>query len=175
MRGELLLTCYESGADTTPLIVPFSQCFLSTDPPRTDINLGGDGSYSKSGNYLQTGTNFELPSFWTINADILETLGDRLLAMWEIREAKRIARIAPSALGYRFELDDEAQKVYEFGKTALTKTRSEVVGTTPVETDKGVYYYARRMVDMTAKPILGKIVDSYQPVTFTLKDVGVKI
>jgi hypothetical protein len=175
MRGDLKLTLYESGADVTPLIVTFSQCFISTDPPRTDIALGGDSSYALSGNYLQAGTSFELPSFWTVDVLIPETDGDRLLAMWEIREAKRIGLVVPSASGYRFELDDEAQKVYEFGKTALTKTRSEVVGTTPSETDKGVYYYARRMVDMVAKPILGKIVDSYQPVTFTLKDVGVKI
>lgn len=175
MRGDLKLTLYESGADVTPLIVTFSQCFISTDPPRTDIALGGDSSYALSGNYLQAGTSFELPSFWTVDVLIPETDGDRLLAMWEIREAKRRSGVIFAAAGYRFELDDEAQKVYEFGRTALTKTRSEVSGTTPLETDKGVYYYARRMVDMTAKPVLGKIVDGYQPVTFTLKDVGIKI
>ncbi len=175
MRGDLKLTLYESGADVTPLIVTFSQCFLSIDPPRTDIKLGGDSTYSKSGNYLQSGTSFELPSFWTVNVDILEADGDRLMAMWNIREAKRLARISPSASGYRFELDDETENTYEFNKTALTKTRTEVAGTTPVEADKGVYYYARWMVDMETKPIRGKIVDSYQPVTFTLKDVGIKI
>lgn len=175
MRGDLKITLYESGADVTPLIVTFSQCFISTDPPRTDIALGGDSSYALSGNYLQAGTSFELPAFWTVDVLILGTDGDRLLAMWEIREAKRRSNVIFAAAGYRFELDDEAQKVYEFGKTSSTKTRSSVSGTTPLETDKGVYYYARRMVDMTAKPILGKIIDGYQTATFTLKDVGIKI
>lgn len=175
MRGDLKLTLYESSADVTPLIVTFSQCFISTDPPRTDIALGGDSSYALSGNYLQAGTSFELPSFWTVNVLIPETDGDRLLVIWEIRESKRRSGVIFAAAGYRIELDDEAQKIYEFGRTALTKTRSSVSGTTPVETDKGVYYYARRMVDMTAKPILGKIIDGYQTATFTLKDVGIKI
>lgn len=175
MRGDLKLTLYESGADVTPLIVTFSQCFISTDPPRTDIALGGNSSYALSGNYLQAGTSFELPSFWTVDVLIPETDGDRLMAMWKIREAKRLALVAPSASGYRFELDDETENTYEFAKTALTKTRTEVAGTTPVEADKGVYYYARWMVDMQTKPIRDKIVDGYQPVTFTLKDVGIKI
>jgi hypothetical protein len=77
--------------------------------------------------------------------------------------------------GYRIEVDDETQVINEYGKTAMTKTRSEVSGTTPVEKDKGVFYYARRMVDLTAKPVLGKIENGYQTATFTMKDVGIKI
>ena len=110
MRGDLKITLYESGADVTPLIVTFSQCFISTDPPRTDIALGGDSSYAVSGNYLQAGTSFELPAFWTVDVLIPETDGNRLLAMWEIREAKRRSNVIFAAAGYRFELDDEAQE-----------------------------------------------------------------
>lgn len=175
MRGDLKITCYESGADVSPLIVTFSECFLSTDAPRTDTALGGDSSYATSGNYLQVGTSFELPAFWTVNVLISELDGDRLLAMWGIREAKRLALVTPSSSGYRFEVDDETAKVYEFGKTTSTKTRSAVSGTTPVESDKGVYYFARWMVDIDKKPVRGKVVNGFQPVTFVLKDVGIKI
>ena len=175
MRGDLKISCYESGADVAPLIVTFSECFLSTDPPRTDSALSGDTGYAVSGNYLQNGVSFELPAFWTINALIPEEFGDRLLAIWEIREVARRGGVIFAAAGYRIELDDEAQLVNEYGRTSLTKTRSSVSGTTPIEKDKGVFYYARRMVDVTAKPVLGKISDGYQSATFTLKDVGIKI
>ncbi len=124
---------------------------------------------------MQNGTSFELPAFWTVNVLIPEADGDRLLAIWEIREAKRRNGTIFAAGQYRIELDDETQVVNEFGKTASTKTRSAVSGTTPVEKDKGVFYYARRMVDMPAKPVLGKIENGYQTATFTLKDVGIKI
>lgn len=174
MRGSLKLTLYENSSDTSPLIVPIAE-FIQTDAPRTDAALGGESSYSTAGNYIQSGTSFEIPAFWNISALVRAVHGDRLSAIWYIREAKRLARVAIAPTGYRIELDDETEKIFEFGKTALTKTRSNVSGTTPYEADKGVYYFARRLVDIDAKPILGKVSDGFQSVSFRLKDVGIKI
>lgn len=174
MRGSLTLTLYESSGDTLPLIVPIPD-FIQTEPPRTDAALGGESSYSTAGNYLQSGTSFEIPAFWNVSTLLKEVLADRLLAIWQVREAKRLAKVAISPTGYRLELDDETAKVFEFGKTALTKTRTSVSGTTPYEADKGVYYFARRLVDIDAKPVFGKISNGFVPTSFRMKDIGVKI
>ena len=87
-------------------------------------------------------------------------------------------------------LDDESEEIAEAGKTASTKTRSTVAGTTPREANGGVYYYARFLADWVAPPDFGKAYSSvrYSPnnsvranqvlvraVGLVLQDTGVKI
>ena len=79
-------------------------------------------------------------------------------------------------------LDDESEEVTERGATALTKTRSEVSGTTPREANGGVYYFARFLADWVAPPDFGKEYTSakYAPikvraVSMVLQDTRVKI
>lgn len=79
-------------------------------------------------------------------------------------------------------LDDESEEVTERGATALTKTRSEVAGTTPREANGGVYYFARFLADWVAPPDFGKEYTSakYAPikvraVSMVLQDTRVKI
>jgi hypothetical protein len=79
-------------------------------------------------------------------------------------------------------LDDESEEVTERGATALTKTRSEVSGTSPREANGGVYYFARFLADWVAPPDFGKEYTSakYAPikvrtVSMVLQDTRVKI
>jgi hypothetical protein len=78
-------------------------------------------------------------------------------------------------------LDDESEEIAESGKTALTKTRSSVAGTTPRELNGGVYYYARFLADMVAPPEFGQAYISarysnkVRVVALVLQDTGVKI
>ena len=87
-------------------------------------------------------------------------------------------------------LDDESEEIAERNATAITKTRSEVSGTTPRELNGGVYYYARFLADWVAPPEFGQAYSSvrYSPnnsviadqvkvraVALVLQDTGVKI
>jgi hypothetical protein len=79
-------------------------------------------------------------------------------------------------------LDDESEEIPERGATALTKTRSEVSGTTPREANGGVYYFARFLADWVAPPDFGREYTSakYAPikvraVSMVLQDTRVKI
>jgi hypothetical protein len=78
-------------------------------------------------------------------------------------------------------LDDESEEIAEAGKTASTKTRSSVAGTTPREANGGVYYYARFLADWVAPPEFGQAYNSarysnkVRAVALVLQDTGVKI
>ena len=87
-------------------------------------------------------------------------------------------------------LDDESEEIAERNATALTKTRSEVSGTTPRELNGGVYYFARFLADWVVPPEFGQAHSSvrYSPnnsvvadqvkvraVALVLQDTGVKI
>jgi hypothetical protein len=87
-------------------------------------------------------------------------------------------------------IDDESEEIAERNATSLTKTRSEVSGTTPRELNGGVYYYARFLADWVAPPEFGQAYSSvrYSPnnsviadqvlirsVALVLQDTGVKI
>lgn len=79
-------------------------------------------------------------------------------------------------------LDDESEEIAERGATALTKTRSEVSGTTPREANGGVYYFARFLADWVAPPDFGREYTSakYAPIkvramSMVLQDTRAKI
>jgi hypothetical protein len=78
-------------------------------------------------------------------------------------------------------LDDKSEEIAERGVTAMTKTRSEVAGTTPREANGGAYYYARFLADFTAPPDFGRWGTSARtgqkvcPVSMVLQDTRVKI
>lgn len=78
-------------------------------------------------------------------------------------------------------VDDESEEIFERGKTASTKTRSEVSGTTPRELNGGVYYYAKFLADWVEPPEFGlwgisaKTGARVCPVVVVLQDTGVKI
>ena len=87
-------------------------------------------------------------------------------------------------------VDDESEEIAERNATALTKTRSEVSGTTPREANGGVYYFARFLADWVAPPEFGQAYSSVRlspnnstradqilirAVAMVLQDTGVKI
>jgi hypothetical protein len=161
----------------------------SADLPRSRKVFVNESSYATSGNLIKSGSSFELPYLWTIAADLYQTEYDKLTAIWEGVDYYRRLGSTTNGLLY-VQVDDETEEIFEFGKTALTKTRTSVTGTTPREANGGVYYYAKFLADMSAPPDFGKAYSSvrYSPnnsvradqvlvraVGLVLQDTGVKI
>jgi hypothetical protein len=139
-----------------------------------------ESSYATSGNLIKSGPSFELPYLWTIAADLYQTEYDKIKAIWEGLDYYRRIGSTTSGLLY-VQVDDETEEIFEFGKTALTKTRSSVAGTTPREANGGVYYYARFLADWVVPPEFGQAYNSarysnkVRAVALVLQDTGVKI
>lgn len=78
-------------------------------------------------------------------------------------------------------LDDESEEICERNVTAMTKTRSEVAGTTVREVNGSAYYFARFLADWVEPPVLGergkslKTGQTVQAVSLLLQDTRVKI
>ena len=174
------MACYEIKLTYADLSVTFRN-WKGADRPRSRRTFVTESSYATSGNLIKSGTSFELPYLWTIAADLYQTEYDKLTAIWEsVDYYRRIGSTTNSQLFV--QIDDETEEIFEFGKTASTKTRTSVTGTTPREANGGVYYYPRFLADWVAPPDFGKEYTSakYAPikvraVSMVLQDTRVKI
>ena len=124
----------------------------SADLPRSRKTFVNESIYAVSGNLVKSGPSFELPYLWTIAVDLYQVEYDKIQAIWErLDEARR------TNTGALFvALSDETEEVFEYGKTALTKTRTSVAGTTPRELNGGVYYYPHFQADWVAPAEFGR-------------------
>ena len=124
----------------------------SADLPRSRKTFINESVYAVSGNLVKAGTSFELPYLWTIAVDLYQIEYDKITAIWErLDEARR------TNTGALFvSLSDETEEVFEVGKTALTKTRTSVAGTTPRELNGGVYYDPRFQADWVSPAEFGR-------------------
>ena len=149
----------------------------SANLPRSRKTFINENSYAVSGNLLKAGTSFELPYLWTIAVDLYQTDYDQIQAIWERLDYARRANTGPLFVS----LFDETEELFEYGKTALTKTRTSVTGTTPRELNGGVYYYPAFQADwvapaeFTRKGISGRTGVKVCSASFVLQDTRVKI
>jgi hypothetical protein len=149
----------------------------STELPRSRKTFVTESSYAVSGNLIKAGTSFELPYIWAIAADLYQEDYDKIKAIWE--QLDRARRVNNGDLFVN--IDDETEEIYEFGKTAATKTRSSIGTTTPRELNGGVYYYARFQADWVAPAQFGrwgisrKTGNRVCPVSLVLQDTRFKV
>lgn len=152
------------------LSVVFRQ-FIENKLPRESVALSGEGTFSVNGNFILAGISFEDPQRYNIQAKVSIGETDTLRAMfWTTDKLRR-------ELGSPFlTLSDWQTEYFEEGKTALTKTRSHVAGTTPRQSNGGIYYYPVLQVYMPREPVFG--IDTgvgNRAVVFELQETGVKI
>ncbi len=145
--------------------------FIDNKQPRESVALSGEGTFSVNGNFILAGINFEDPQRYNIQAKVSMGEADTLRAMfWTTDKLRR-------ELGSPFlTLSDWQTEYFEEGKTAATKTRSHVTGTTPRQSNGGIYYYPVLQVYMPREPIFG--IDTgvgNRAVVFELQETGVKI
>jgi len=137
--------------------------------PRTKLPIGSGGSYAKSGNFLASGPSFETRHLFDINHIITSADALILMAIWEISDARR-----RSFGNWQITIEDETELFFE-ERTAATKTRSSVAGTTAIELNGGVYYYAKFQAFMPKAPAFGIDSQGNRVAIFSLQETGVKI
>jgi hypothetical protein len=132
-----------------------------------DVNVTSN-VFSATGHAYQNGDVVTLSTTGTLPAPLVATRD-----YWIVERATNSFKLALAAGGTAIDitttgsssilqpqlfvrLDDESEEIPERGATALTKTRSEVSGTTPREANGGVYYFARFLADWVAPPDFGK-------------------
>jgi len=167
MLGDLKVSFTISG-DPVPLEVTHSR-WINPAPRANPSNLESDANYAQSGNFIYFAPSFQIPPFWTINNFMNEAELDILMEIWDLKEERIRAK-----QNCFVEIDDETAYIYEH-KTALTKTRTEVAGTSVIETIKGVKYFARFQAFMPKKPVAIPEGNGWYSVVYTLQDTGVKI
>lgn len=158
-----------------------------------DVNVTSN-VFSATGHPYQNGDVVTLSTTGSLPAPLVSTrdywIVERATNSFKLSETAGSAPIDITTTGSNsilqpqlfVRLDDESEEVPERGATALTKTRSEVAGTTPREANGGVYYFARFLADWVVPPDFGKEYTSakYAPikvraVSMVLQDTGVKI
>lgn len=164
MFGDLKII-FNTGSQNLSVI--FSR--MLGELPRTKLPIGEGGSYSVSGNFLVSGASFEGRHVFNINHFITSEDALVLMAIWEISDARR------RSLGnWQITIEDETEFFFE-EKTAATKTRSSVAGTTALELNGGIYYYAKFQAFMPKAPAFGIDNHGDRVAIFTLQETGVKI
>jgi hypothetical protein len=157
-----------------------------------DVNVTSN-VFSATGHSYQNGDVVTLSTTGTLPAPLVSTrdywIVDRAANSFKLSETPNGAAIDITTTGSNstlrtqlfVRLDDKSDEIAERGVTALTKTRSEVAGTTPRESNGGTYYYAKFLADFTAPPEFGRWGTSLKtgakvcPVSLVLQDTGVKI
>ena len=163
MKGDLTLIY-------AGLTVIFNK-FLDNTPPRESTGLSGDATFSVNGNFLVAGISFESPQRYSIKSKVSTINANKLRMMWAIADKARRDLASPY-----MTLNEETAEFAEAGKTALTKTRTSVAGTTPREEYGGVLYYPVMQVFMPREPTIG--IDTgvgWQNVVIDLQETGVKV
>jgi hypothetical protein len=167
MFGDLKVT-FTIPADSVPLVVTHSR-WINPAPRANPSSLESDANYAQSGNLIHFAPSFEIRPFWTINNFMTADELDILMEIWDLKEERIRAKLSCFV-----EIDDETAYVYEH-KTAMTKTRTEVSGTSVISTVKGVKYFARWQAFMPRKPVAIPEGNGWYSVVYTLQETGVKI
>ena len=163
MKGDLTLIY-------AGLTVIFNR-FLDNTPPRESAELSGEATFSVNGNFIVSGISFESPQRYSIKAKVTIADASKLRMMWASADRARRNLASPYML-----LNEETAEFAEAGKTALTKTRTSVAGTTPRDEYGGVSYYPVMQVFMAREPAIG--IDTgvgWQNVVIELQETGVKV
>lgn len=152
------------------LSVVFRQ-FIENKLPRESLGLSGNGTFVPSGNFNYGGISFEDPQEYFIQAKLSYADVDTISMAWKTVDNARRDNRSPflTLSDHQFEFPEE-------GKTAATKTRSHVAGTTPRQQNGGVYYYPVFQVYMPREPVFG--IDTNvgnRTVVLELQETGVKI
>jgi len=168
--GSTIEVSATEGSIRVVLSVVFRQ-FIENKLPRESLGLSGNGVFVVSGNFNYGGISFEDPQEYFIQAKLSYADVDTIAMAWKTVDNARRDNRSPflTLSDHQFEFPEE-------GKTAATKTRSHVAGTTPRQQNGGVYYYPVFQVYMPREPVFG--IDTNvgnRAVVFELQETGVKI
>lgn len=145
--------------------------FIDSKPPRESLGLSSNGSFVPSGNFNYGGISFKEPEKYLIQYKAPLADVDILNMVWDTADNARLDGRSPF-----LTLSDHQFEICEEGKTASTKTRSHIAGTTPRQRNGGVYYYPVFQVYMPRKPSFG--IDTgvgTRTAVIELQETGVKI
>jgi hypothetical protein len=165
--ADLKITFEKVASDSSPLVV-IANRFVNGLPRAKDRELGAEGTYTASINYVESGIKTrDTPLFYLISSWFTVDEIRTLQAMWSAKEKRRT-----TSAYKRFIVDDETEEICE----ETTKTRAEVSGTSVTTIGSFYYYYPRILVNMPKEPVYGVAAANGDRIaTFVLQDIGVKI
>ena len=167
-KGELKLTLNKTIGDPSPYTVTLGNCanpFLGDAIPRIVKRFVDGITYTVSGNSIDSGTSFSTKHFWDIRATVSVDTATTIQRIYEYGEFLKRSQLSRILL-----IDDETELYFEAAKTTLTKTKPSVTGTSAINVNGGVEYYAQFNAFMVVPPVFGVISAGYRSVVLTLEE-----